>query len=74
MKNLFININSLGDRDKFPVLISHYDACDVGHTRGDMEHLKNLIEMSIEDGNCSVEDGNKEIELISKYDYVTVGE
>lgn len=74
MKRLFIDINSLEDNDKFPILIGHYDACDVGHTRGDMEHLKSLIEMSIEDGDCSIEDGNKQIEIISKYDYVTVGE
>lgn len=74
MKRLFININSLSDGDKFPILISHYDACDVGHTRGDAEHLICLIEMSVEDGDYSVEDGNKEIELISNYNYITIGE
>jgi len=74
MKRLFININSLNDGDKFPILISHYDACDAGHTRGDTEHLISLIEMSVEDGDYSVEDGNKEIELISNYNYITIGE
>ena len=74
MRRLFIDIHSSSDNEKFPILISHYDETDIGHTRGDMEHLQSLIEMSVEDGDCNIEDGNAEIELISKYDYVTVGE
>jgi len=73
---LYIGVNSISDKEKFSNLIAHYDPTDPDHTKGSSDYFIELLEeyQAMAETDEESEQLQKEIDYISKYEEVIIGE